>query len=71
LVRLQVSGIAVPSNARIDGRFALRVAHTNHRTRKEDLDLLLESVLEFGRSITSTEGRRASECASTEAAQDR
>ncbi len=52
LVRLQESGIAVPSNARIDGHFAIRVAHTNHRTQQEDFDLLVKSVLEIGRSLT-------------------
>jgi aromatic-L-amino-acid/L-tryptophan decarboxylase len=45
LVRIQESGIAVPSNARIHGRFAIRVAHTNHRTIRSDFDLLIASVL--------------------------
>ena len=47
LVRLQESGIAVPSNARINGRFAIRVAHTNHRTIRTDFDLLIASVLDI------------------------
>jgi hypothetical protein len=51
-----------------DGRFAIRVAHTNHRTRQEDLDLLVESVLKLGRSITITQGRSTSEFESTERA---
>lgn len=51
LVRLQESGLAVPSNARINGRFALRVANTNHRTRREDFDLLIRAVLEIGNSM--------------------
>jgi aromatic-L-amino-acid decarboxylase len=54
LVRLQESGIAVPSNARIDGRFALRVAHTNHRTRGADFDLLVESVKRLGRELAQS-----------------
>jgi aromatic-L-amino-acid decarboxylase len=66
LVRLQESGIAVPSNARIDGRFAIRVAHTNHRTRQEDLDLLVESVLELGRNLTNTQGGHTLEFESTQ-----
>jgi glutamate/tyrosine decarboxylase-like PLP-dependent enzyme len=41
---LHEQGIAVPSYATIRGRFAIRVAITNHRTRREDLDLLVESV---------------------------
>lgn len=48
LVRLHESGIAVPSNARIDGRFAIRVANVNHRSRREDFDLLVDSVLKIG-----------------------
>lgn len=48
LVRLQEGGVAVPSHTRLQGRFALRVALTNHRTRLEDLDLLLEEVLRLG-----------------------
>jgi glutamate/tyrosine decarboxylase-like PLP-dependent enzyme len=45
LVRLQESGVAVPSNARIHGRFAIRVANTNHRTTRSDFDLLIDTVL--------------------------
>jgi len=45
LVRLQESGVAVPSNARIRGRFALRVAHTNHRIVRTDFDVLIDAVL--------------------------
>lgn len=57
LVRLQESGIAVPSNARINGRFAIRVAHTNHRTRQDDLDLLVKSILKIGQSLTNPESQ--------------
>ena len=45
LVGIQESGIAVPSSARIRGRFAIRVAHTNHRTIRSDFDLLIASML--------------------------
>jgi len=38
LVRLQESGIAVPSNARINRRFAIRVANTNYRTVRSDFE---------------------------------
>jgi glutamate/tyrosine decarboxylase-like PLP-dependent enzyme len=41
---LHEKGIAVPSYATIGGAFAIRVAITNHRTRREDLDLLVRSV---------------------------
>lgn len=48
LLRLQESGIAAPSDTTLQGRHCLRVAICNHRTRIEDLDLLLEQVLKTG-----------------------
>jgi len=48
LLRVQESGIAVPSHTVLEGRFALRVAITNHRTRQEDLDVFLEQVITLG-----------------------
>lgn len=54
LVRVQESGVAVPSNARIRGRFAIRVAHTNHRTTRSDFDLLIASVLNSAAEILGT-----------------
>ena len=55
LMRLQERGIAVPSNTLIQGRFAIRVANTNHRTRDEDLEILLDSVLKLGGEILAEE----------------
>ena len=60
LVRLQESGIAVPSNARINGRFAIRVAHTNHRTIRSDFDLLLARALEMATELPGTDRDQAS-----------
>jgi aromatic-L-amino-acid/L-tryptophan decarboxylase len=51
LMRLQERGIAVPTTGRVRGRFALRVANTNHRSRREDFDLLVESVVAIGREV--------------------
>ena len=48
LVRLQESGIAVPSGTTLNGRFAIRVAITNHRSRREDFDILVNKVMEIG-----------------------
>ncbi|MCR9078646.1 MAG: pyridoxal-dependent decarboxylase [Hyphomonadaceae bacterium] len=42
--QLQLDGIAAPSTTRIDGRFAIRVNITNHRTRIEDVDILLDAL---------------------------
>jgi len=51
LMRLQERGIAVPSQTMLGGRFALRVAIVNHRSRREDFDLLAEKSVELGREI--------------------
>ena len=45
---LQESGIAAPSTTRINGRIAIRVNITNHRTRLRDLDILLSAVTDLG-----------------------
>jgi aromatic-L-amino-acid/L-tryptophan decarboxylase len=45
---LQERGIAAPSTTRISGRLAIRVAITNHRSRREDFELLLRSVETIG-----------------------
>jgi glutamate/tyrosine decarboxylase-like PLP-dependent enzyme len=51
LVRLQESGIAVPSSTLLRGRFVMRVALTNHRTRAEDLTTLVETVESIGAEV--------------------
>ena len=48
LMRLQERGIAAPSSTRINGHFAIRAAITNHRTRREDLDLLVSETRRLG-----------------------
>src|SRR5215475_6015994 len=53
LVRLQEGGTAVPSHTELDGRFAIRVAITNHRSRREDFDLLVADVERIGRELTA------------------
>lgn len=44
VVRLQESGVAVPSTTRIHGDLAIRVNLTNHRTSRADLDLLIAEI---------------------------
>lgn len=44
VVRLQESGVAVPSTTRVHGALAIRVNLTNHRTRDADLDLLIAEI---------------------------
>lgn len=51
LLRVQESGIAIPSQTTLNGKFAIRVAVTNHRSRREDFDLLIRSILEIASGL--------------------
>jgi len=51
LLRIQESGLAVPSHTELAGRFAIRVAITNHRSRREDFALLARAVVETGDAL--------------------
>ena len=51
LVALQVQGIAVPSQTTLDGRFAIRVCITNHRSEDRDFDLLVDEVVRLGAEL--------------------
>ena len=51
LVRLHESGIAAPSYTTLRGRYALRVSVTNHRSRRDDFDLLVKTVLQIASEI--------------------
>lgn len=51
MLRLQEEGIAVLSDTTVHGRHCLRVAITNHRTRRDDLDLLVAEMLRLGKEI--------------------
>jgi glutamate/tyrosine decarboxylase-like PLP-dependent enzyme len=53
LIRLHEAGIAVPSYTTLRGRYWLRVAISNHRTRTADLQLFIEAVLKIGRELAS------------------
>jgi glutamate/tyrosine decarboxylase-like PLP-dependent enzyme len=56
LLRLQESGLAIPSSTELDGVFALRVALTNHRTTDDDLQNLVSAVTALGEAITAERG---------------
>jgi aromatic-L-amino-acid decarboxylase len=51
LVELQEQGIAVPSGTTIAGKYVLRVGHTNHRSRREDFDVLVGEVIRIGQEL--------------------
>jgi len=54
LMQLHERGLAVPSYTRLNGKFALRVSITNHRSRREDFDFLVEKVVEIAQEIINT-----------------
>ncbi|MBN2502825.1 MAG: hypothetical protein JXB38_18745 [Anaerolineales bacterium] len=47
MLQLHERGLAVPSYTSLNGKFALRVAITNHRSTRADFDFLAEKVLEL------------------------
>ncbi|PBB38652.1 aspartate aminotransferase family protein [Mesorhizobium sp. WSM3868] len=51
MLRVQEEGIAAVSDTTVHGQHCLRVAITNHRTRRDDLDLLLRETLRIGAEI--------------------
>jgi aromatic-L-amino-acid decarboxylase len=51
LMQLQEQGIAAPSYTKLKGNYCLRVAITNHRSRREDFDLLADEVIRMGKKI--------------------
>ncbi|MEJ2185217.1 MAG: aminotransferase class I/II-fold pyridoxal phosphate-dependent enzyme [Gemmatimonadota bacterium] len=56
LQRVQESGVAAPSSTVVRTRFVLRCAFTNHRTRLEDLDLFVDTVVRLGGEISESQG---------------
>jgi glutamate/tyrosine decarboxylase-like PLP-dependent enzyme len=52
LMRLHEQGIAVPSYTILGGRYAIRVAITNHRSSREDFDLLVSASRRLGHELT-------------------
>ena len=50
---LQTRGVASPSSTRLKGRFSIRVAITNHRSRHSDFDALIDGVLRIGAELAS------------------
>jgi len=51
LINLHESGVAAPSYTVIDGKYALRVAITNHRSKREDFEVLVREVRRIGREL--------------------
>jgi aromatic-L-amino-acid/L-tryptophan decarboxylase len=51
MLRIQESGVALPTDTTLRGRHSLRAAIVNHRTRPEDLQILVAEVLRWGEAL--------------------
>ncbi|HEY2850616.1 MAG TPA: pyridoxal-dependent decarboxylase, partial [Gemmatimonadaceae bacterium] len=51
LLRIQETGLAIPSGSKIDGRYVIRVACSNHRSTWEDFEMLANGVAKLGSEI--------------------
>lgn len=51
LMLLHEKGIATPSYTLLNGRYAIRVAITNHRSTREDFDMLVEASIRIGTRV--------------------
>ncbi len=52
LIQLQEQGICAPSYTTLNGRYCLRAAIANHRSVKNDFDVLVAQVVRIGRKLT-------------------
>jgi aromatic-L-amino-acid decarboxylase len=50
---LQESGVAAPSTTKLQGKLAIRVNITNHRTTMGDMDILVNEVVKLGNAIVA------------------
>ena len=53
LIRLQESGTAVPSGTVLQGRYAIRCANVNHRSRRSDFAALVDAVIRIGKEVAA------------------
>jgi glutamate/tyrosine decarboxylase-like PLP-dependent enzyme len=51
LLRIQETGLAIPSGSQINGRYVIRVACSNHRSRWEDFEMLADGVAKLSAEI--------------------
>ena len=54
LYELHESGVAMPSSTRINGKFVIRVAVMNHRSKRTDFDKLYSSIISIGEKLIIT-----------------
>ena len=53
VLRIHESGVAIVTDTVLDGALAVRVAISNHRTRDDDLELFLDTVLDLGSQVVA------------------
>ena len=53
LIQLQEQGICAPSYTTLNGRYCLRVAIANHRSLRDDFDVLVREAVRIGQKLTS------------------
>src|SRR6266540_677648 len=51
LMQLHEQGIAAPSYTTLNGRYCLRIAIANHRSRQDDFDLLAKETVRLGQEL--------------------
>ena len=56
----QLSGVGVPSSTVLDGRFAIRICITNHRTSDADLDAIVSYIRVRGAELATAARRTVS-----------
>lgn len=56
----QLSGVGVPSSTVLDGRFAIRICITNHRTSDADLDAIVSYIRVRGAELATAARSTAS-----------
>jgi len=54
VIALQEGGAAVVSGTVLGGRYVLHVANVNHRTRREDFELLVREVIRLGKELAES-----------------
>ena len=58
LIRVQESGVAIVTGTTLAGKEAIRVCNVNHRSKREDFDLLVREVIRIGRELLAESAAR-------------
>jgi len=54
LMRLWLSSSMVPSDTTLNGKYTLRICITNHRSKREDFNRLVDEVIRIGNSLSQS-----------------